>query len=342
MIDQIIAPFFPYTRVQSFEILGAGLINKTLKVHLVGQTAPFLLQEINTHVFPDAVALMGNFVQLAAHLRQQTNYPLGILDPICTAAGIPYFKDEQGAFWRVLPFFEGTYAPEQLPNTKEAFEAAWAYGTFLKGVADFPIQQLHESIPGFHYTVQRYKRFRDILKADIAQRAASIATEITQVFEAEQYAIQVDQLLKNGQIPIRPVHNDTKAGNVLLSNATGKAAAVIDWDTVMPGSVLSDYGDMVRTFVSDRYEDAPAEHLAIRKEVWDALDEGFLSATTGFLTKNEREYLHLGALWIISEQALRFLSDYLDGDRYYKTAYDEHNLVRARNQLALLAAVRNK
>ena len=342
MIDQLIAPFFPNERLESYEILGLGLINKTFKVHLVGRASPLLLQEINTHVFPDAVALMGNFVALAAHLRRQANYPLGILDPICTTEGVSYFKDEQGAFWRVLPFFEGTYSPEQLPNPEESFEAAWAYGTFLKGVAAFPLAKLHASIPDFHNTVQRYKRFRDILKADIVQRATSVATEIAQVFEAEQYGIQVDQMLKNGQIPTRPVHNDTKAGNVLLSNATGKAAAVIDWDTVMPGSVLSDYGDMVRTFVSDRYEDAPAAALTIRKEVWKALDEGFLSATTGFLTENEREYLHLGALWIISEQALRFLSDYLDGDRYYKTDYAEHNLVRARNQLALLAAVRSK
>ncbi len=342
MIDQLIAPFFPNERLGSYEILGSGLINKTFKVHLVGRASPLLLQEINTHVFPDAVALMGNFVALAAHLRRQANYPLGILDPICTLEGVPYFKDEQGAFWRILPFFEGTYAPEQLPNTEEAFEAAWAYGTFLKGVAAFPLAKLHTSIPDFHHTVQRYKRFRDILKADIVQRATSVAIEIAQVFEAEQYGIQVDQMLKNGQIPTRPVHNDTKAGNVLLSITTGKAAAVIDWDTVMPGSVLSDYGDMVRTFVSDRYEDAPAAELTIRKDVWEALDEGFLSATTGFLTKNEREYLDLGALWIISEQALRFLSDYLDGDRYYKTAYAEHNLVRARNQLALLAAVRSK
>jgi Phosphotransferase enzyme family len=342
MIDQLIAPFFPNERLQSYEVLGAGLINKTIKVHLAGRASPLLLQEINTRVFPDAIALMGNFVQLAAYLQQQPNYPLGILDPIRSTAGLPYFKDAQGAFWRILPFFEGTYAPEQLPTPEEALEAAWAYGTFLKGVAGFPLMKLHTSIPDFHHTVQRYKHFRSILHTDIAQRAASVTTEIAQIFEAEQYAIQVDQMLKNGQIPIRPVHNDTKAGNVLLYAATGKAAAVIDWDTVMPGSVLSDYGDMVRTFVSDRYEDATAEGLTIRKDVWNALDEGFLAATTGFLTKNEREHLHLGALWIISEQALRFLSDYLDGDRYYKTNYPEHNLVRARNQLALLAAVRCK
>jgi Phosphotransferase enzyme family len=146
--------------------------------------------------------------------------------------------------------------------------------------------------------------------------------------------------LKLTVLPLRATHNDTKAGNVLLYTATRKAASVIDWDTIMPGVILSDFGDMVRTFASDQYEDDPNHaHLSIRKTVLEAMIAGFLDETADLLTPAERQHLMLGGEWIIGEQALRFFTDYLAGDVYYKTAYPEHNLIRTQNQLALLHAV---
>ena len=162
------------------------------------------------------------------------------------------------------------------------------------------------------------------------------------MWQAKPIFDQISSLKSSGTLPLRVTHNDTKAGNVLLDSASGRALAVIDLDTVMPGTILSDFGDMVRTFVPDRYEDDPdTENLTLRMEILEALTEGFLSQTADFLTAAEREYLMLGASWIVGEQALRFLTDYLAGDPYYKTNYPEHNLVRARNQISVVSSLRS-
>ncbi len=327
--------FFPGDTLVDISPVGEGLINQTWQLTTSG--GHWVLQCINTSLFRRPDALMDNFVAIARHLENDPTYPLRIAAPVPTAAGDWYFEDAQAGCWRVFPFFENTFAPERLPTPAQAREAAGAYALFIKALRNFSAETLYEPLPGFHYTIARYAQFRTVLENDPADRKKDVEQEIEQVFAAEKYAIEVDELIRSGQLPIRVVHNDTKAGNILLDKITGTAVAVIDWDTVMPGVVLSDYGDMVRTFVSDRYEDDPADGLVVRKEVLDALNEGFLTTAGDFLTDLEKQHLLLGARWIISEQALRFLSDYIAGDVYYKVKDHEHNLRRARNQLALLA-----
>ena len=331
----IAAAFFPAVPLTHIEQVGEGMINQTWRMET--GDSQWLLQCIHTGLFRQPNALMANMAAIARHLNADTAYPLRVAAPVPTADGQLTFEAPDGTCWRIFPFFANTFAPERLPTPGQAYEAAGAYALFIKSLRNFPGETLYEPLPGFHDTMARYIQFRKVLEADPVGRKRIVEQEINQVFAAEKYAIEVDSLIRSGQLPQRVVHNDTKAGNVLLDSVTGKAVAVIDWDTVMPGIVLSDYGDMVRTFVSDRYEDDPAEGLIVRKDVLYALNEGFLAVAGDFLTETEIAYLPLGARWIITEQALRFLTDYVVGDVYYKVKDGEHNLRRARNQLALLA-----
>ncbi len=324
--------------------IGDGNINDTYRVDYQekGESLSFLLQRLNVQVFrqPDEVA--ANISALSGYLQHRSDYLLKVLNPMLTRAGSVFHRSETGDYWRAFPFFHNTIAPERLPNADQAYEAAKAYGMFLCALRDFPADTLYEVLPGFHDTDRRIDYFLQTIAADPVGRCAATAADIDQMLAARPIFAEISRLKTSGLLPRRVTHNDTKAGNVLLDQATGRAVAVIDWDTVMPGTVLSDFGDMARTFTSDRYEDDPAEGLVIRREPLQALQQGFLETTEGLLAKSERESLWLGAQWIIGEQALRFLADYLASDVYYKIAYPEHNLVRARNQLALLEALKRE
>lgn len=337
LYQTVVHAFFPSDKVAEVAPVGAGLINQTFFVRLEGQEQRWLLQAIHAGLFKDPTALMDNFAAIARHLSGQEGYPLRIAAPVPTSDGALCTTAPDGSVWRILPFFEDAFAPEHLPSRAQAYEAAKAYGLFLSALRTFPAETLYQPLPGFHDTLARYEQFKIVVVNDPVGRKKDVEKEIEQVLNAAVYAEKVAEMIQNGTLPVRVTHNDTKAGNVLLDGTTGKAVSVIDWDTVMPGTVLSDYGDMVRTFVPNCYEDAPAETLELRRDIWAALDEGFLETTADFLTPAEREHLHLGAAWIVTEQALRFLTDYIAGDVYYKTKYPEHNLVRARNQLSIVS-----
>lgn len=334
--QEIISQFRVENEVGPVDRLGTGNINDTW------QAGQYVLQRINTAVFKDPVSVMANWEKVAMHLAHQSAYTLRVPVPVTTLAGKSFLQVED-SFWRMLPFFENTYAPEHLPSTTQAFEAASAYGRFLTALQDFPVDDLVEVLPGFHHTEARWSVFEQTIATDAVNRVNTTQTEIAQLYDAKAVFDQITALKRQGALPTRVTHNDTKAGNVLLDAHTHAAVAVIDLDTVMPGTVLSDFGDMVRTFVPDRYEDDPdADALTVRTEVLDALMRGFTTSTAGLLSSVEKEYLPLGGQWIVGEQALRFLNDYLAGDVYYKTAYPTHNLVRARNQLALLRALQRQ
>ncbi len=217
-------------------------------------------------------------------------------------------------------------------------EAARAYGAFARALQAFPVRELVETIPGFHDTDRRWEIFTDVLEKNPAQRVQHGTAEIYAMKEALPVFKTISRMKKSGELPVRVTHNDTKAGNVLFDKKTHKALAVIDLDTVMPGAVLSDFGDMVRTFAPDKTEDNPTA-VSLRQDIIAALREGFLSETADWLSEAERKHLMLGAAWITGEQALRFLTDWLAGDVYYKIHYPEHNLIRTRNQLALFRLI---
>lgn len=327
--------FFNFDRWIGASAVGGGNINDTYRIEFeTGGTRQFwLLQRLNHHVFRDPEAVMRNIRQVCEHLRQP-GYDYRVVGPVAALDGALLQRDEAGNYWRVFPFLENSFTPEDLADADVAYEGARAYGAFARALRDFPAATLAETIPGFHDTDRRWDVFLEVLQKDPSQRVAGTQAEIEAMFKAKPVFDHISQLKSSGALPLRVTHNDTKAGNVLFDLTTRKAVAVIDLDTVMPGTILSDFGDMVRTFTPDRQEDDPAA-LTLRSDVLAALERGFLEQTGDFLTGPEKDNLLPGAAWIVGEQALRFLTDWLAGDTYYKIKYPEHNLVRTRNQLAL-------
>lgn len=338
-LEPIARRFFDIDHWLSAAPIGSGNINDTYRIDFgrEGAMQSIVLQRINRRVFQNPEQLMRNIDLVSRHL-QNADYPYRPLPPLPAADGRLYHLDGTGNYWRCFPYIADSYAPEGKQNPEAAFEAAKAYGAFARALQDFPVQQLAETIPGFHDTDRRWTTFLEVIETDPAGRVGAAAAEIEAMFQAKSLFEKISRLKKSGVLPLRVTHNDTKAGNVLLSESTHKALAVIDLDTVMPGTILSDFGDMVRTFVPDQPEDDPGS-VGLRTDMLEAIREGFLSETAGFLTDAEKENLLLGGAWITGEQALRFLSDWLAGDVYYKIRYPEHNLVRARNQLALFQAL---
>lgn len=279
---------------------------------------------------------MENIESVTAHIAS-SDFAYASPAPVRALNGNLLYENDEG-FWRVFPFLENTYVPDGQITEEVAYEAARAYGAFAHALGNFPAQRLSETIPGFHDTDRRWEAFLEAVEKDAAGRVEGCQTEIKAMYAAKPLFDQISKLKSSGALPVRVTHNDTKAGNILFDRQTNKAVAVIDLDTVMPGVILSDFGDMVRTFVPDRREDAPGE-VSTRPEMLQALLEGFLSSTSGFLNETEQELLVTGGAWITGEQALRFLTDWLAGDVYYKIAHPEHNLVRSRNQISLFSAL---
>jgi Phosphotransferase enzyme family len=337
VLSAVVRLFFPTGRPLRMTAVGMGHINDTYRVDIEedGNTNCWLLQRLNHEVFRKPDRVTDNILAITSYLGAQ-DYPYFITTPVAGLDGRFLQRDPAGNYWRVFPFLKNTHAPEFVDSPATAFEAARAYGAFARALCHFPAKKLSETIPGFHDTAQRRVYFEEILKTDPVGRVATAGPEIENMMRCGPLFDRIDVLKKSGALPLRATHNDTKAGNVLLDCESGKAAAVIDLDTVMPGTILSDYGDMVRTFVPNVPEDWPVPgEIELRMDILDALDRGFLSETAEMLTQTERDNLQVGARWITGEQALRFLSDHLAGDVYYKTKYPGHNLVRARNQLAV-------
>jgi Ser/Thr protein kinase RdoA (MazF antagonist) len=333
-MEQIIHEFMPAVRVVGTTPVGDGNINDTWRISVEEQGTPrsFILQRINHHIFRDPVAVMQNIDRVTSHIAS-SDFPYSSPAPVRTHTGELLHENDEG-FWRMFPFLNNTYIPEGQTSPEIAFEAARAYGAFARALRDFPAGELSETIPGFHDTDRRWEVFLDVINRDPAGRVQESRNEIEAMYTAKPLFDRISTLKSSGALPLRVTHNDTKAGNILFSTQTNRAVAVIDLDTVMPGVILSDFGDMVRTFVPDRREDAPG-NVIVRPDMLRALQEGYLSSTSGFLTESEKNYLVLGGAWITGEQALRFLTDWLAGDVYYKITHPEHNLIRTKNQLSL-------
>lgn len=326
--------------------LTAGNINVTYRVDLgEDKTAPrFVLQRINTTAFKDPVSLMENIGLVTAHIRE--SYEREGIDParrvltfMPTEDGSLLYVDPEGGAWRAYRYVDDVTAYNAIESTALFREAGVGFGEFQTRLSDFPAEKLTETIPGFHNTARRFEAFLSSVEKDAAGRVASVAEEV-EFFRSRQALMSsiVDKL--GGELPLRVTHNDTKLNNVLMDNATGKALCVIDLDTVMPGSALYDYGDAVRYGACTAAEDEPnTSKIGFNMELFRAFTEGFVSATAGNLTDTEIKLLPLGIAVITCELAMRFMTDYLDGDVYFKTAYEEHNLVRARAQMKLLCEV---
>lgn len=319
---------------------GGGHINLTCKVTTDAGKA-YILQRINQYVFTDPKAVMENVGAVTEYLRTRVSNPSEILHFVLSDEGTYYHVDEHGEYWRCYEFADGLCL--DLPESdKDFYESAIAFGRFQEMLRDFPAETLHETIPLFHNTENRYRLFREAVKADRAGRAAGVQEDIDFLLAREQEGGTICRLLETGELPLRVTHNDTKLNNVLLDSKTRKALCVLDLDTVMPGSSLYDYGDSIRFGAATAPEDEKElSKMGVNLHLFGVYTAGYLAACPS-LTAKERELLPLGAKIMTLELATRFLADYLDGDRYFKTAYPEHNLVRARAQMKLVEDMEHK
>jgi hypothetical protein len=325
----------------------SGHINDTYAVtyNVNGKKTRFIQQRVNHRIFPNVPHLMDNISRVTRHLTEKltgTSSTGGMqsLTLIPAADGKPYFQDDQGDYWRAFLFLENAQSYDRVANAGQAYQAALAFGEFQKLLADLPGPRLHETIPRFHHTPSRLETFRKVLREDRAGRAASVPAEIA-FFESRESI--VDILLAEharGTIPERVTHNDTKLNNVMIDDVSGRGICVIDLDTVMPGLALYDFGDLVRTSTSPALEDElDLSKVNMQMPMFEALVNGYLSSAGDFLTGTEKRLLPFSGKLISFEVGLRFLTDYLEGDVYFKTKRPHHNLDRARTQMALVKSI---
>lgn len=317
--------------------LGSGNINDTwLGTSVKGEK--LVLQRINTIVFPYPDRIMHNYRVVLGHL-QQKNIALKLPKLLPGIDGQGYLFDEEGNCWRAVEYLPNSTAVEHAESPQQAQHGAAAVGVFLNGLADLDPHLVQDTLPGFHDSLSRFQHFQKAVEKDAVGRLAEVRDEVAFV----QKEAQVFQHIHDLGLPLRVVHNDPKIANVLFDARNGEAIAVIDWDTIQAGSILSDFGDMVRSMTPSFSEDeADLNKVEVVLPLFEALARGFVPKIQSALAPVEKDNLLQGAFWIILEQMMRFLGDYLNGDVYYKVRYAEHNLVRARNQGALYQSIRKR
>ena len=323
---------------------GNGHINDTYAVTCAseGGVRRYILQKLNSRVFPHPTALMNNFAAVTAYLRPIIKKEGGDPDREClkvipTVQGAAYYVDGEGEVWRMTQLIENTDAYLVAENCAMFEDAGRAFGLFIKRLEGFDAASLIEVIPDFHNTVKRYENLEKAVAADKAGRASGVKDLIDFARARKDKTSVIVSALKEGSIPLRVTHNDTKLNNVLIDTATQKAICVIDLDTVMPGSLLYDFGDAIRVGCSTAEEDEKdLSKVNFDRENFLALTRGFMRGLGDNLTVNEEKLLPTGAILMTFECGMRFLTDYLEGDVYFKTAYPEHNLVRCRTQFKLV------
>jgi len=316
---------------------GNGHINDTYLV--VDSTArQYILQRINDNVFRNPQAVMENIAAVTNHLRTKISDIRQVLSLVPTKSGKPWLVDADGKYWRMYPFISDSLCLDRAETSQDFKESGIAFGNFQCLLSDFAAGTLKETIPDFHNTPVRYNYFKEVLAKDAFGRAKDVAWEIDFVLEREEYAKTLMALLDAGDIPLRVTHNDTKLNNVLFDRETRTALCVIDLDTVMPGLAVNDFGDSIRFGASTALEDeVDLEKVNLSLPLFQAYAEGFLSRCGNSLTQAELLHLCDGVKMMTLECGLRFLTDYVNGDVYFRTHREGHNLDRCRTQFKLVA-----
>lgn len=321
---------------------GNGHINDSYCAifHEGGVPIRYLVQRINHNIFKNPAALMENIQRVTSHLAAQgageQDCNRRVLTLIPARDGRVWHVDEEANHWRAYQFIEKAHTYDAVESTDQAFQAAKAFGHFQKMLADLPAPRLHDTIPDFHHTPKRFWALEQAIASDVAGRAILAIPEIDFAL-AHRSIVSV---LLDANLPERVTHNDTKFDNVLLDDVTGEGICVIDLDTVMPGLALYDFGDMVRTTTSPAMEDErDLSKVTMQFPMFEALVRGYLSAAGGFLTKAEKQYLAFSGKLITFEIGIRFLTDYLAGDTYFKVHREGHNLDRCRTQFKLVESI---
>ncbi len=332
-------------------VYGNGHINDTYLLKFATEKKgefKVILQRINTLVFKNPVELMENIEGVTSYLREKILEEGGdpereTLNIIPTRDGYSYYVDSSGDYWRSYVFIAGATSYDLAKRPGDFYESAVAFGHFQYLMADYPAETLYETIRGFHDTKARYATFQEAVRKDVMGRACQVETEIRFVLEREDLAYYLGDLQAKGGIPIRVTHNDTKLNNVLLDDKTEKALCVIDLDTVMPGLAVNDFGDSIRFGASTALEDEQdLSKVSLNMELFEMYTRGFAKGCGGRLTGTEIRNLAIGAKVMTYECGMRFLTDYLQGDIYFKIHRNGHNLDRCRTQFTLVRDMEKK
>jgi Ser/Thr protein kinase RdoA (MazF antagonist) len=323
---------------------GTGHINDTYASRFRSGDAVvrYIHQRVNPHVFKRPDLVMANVERVTTHLRRKVITAGGdpdreTLNLVPTRDGAAFCRDEEGHIWRTYLFIEGAHTYDLVRDHDLAQEAAFAFGRFQRLIADLPGEPLSETIPDFHNTVWRLAQFREAVARDPFGRAAAAKAEVAFIEARAAEASRLVDLHRAGRLPLRNAHNDTKFNNVMIDERTGAAVCVIDLDTVMPGFGVVDFGECVRTGAATAVEDErDLAKVKLDLAMFEALARGFLEATAGFLAPLEVELLPFACRLMTLENGMRFLTDHLRGDVYFKVHREGHNLDRARTQLRLV------
>ena len=328
---------------------GTGHINDTYRATYSQDGTPlrYIHQRLNHAIFKDPPALMDNVRRVTEHLhRKLAGRPDSgrrALTLVPARDGRPFFQDEAGNYWRTYLFIERARTYDAVESPTQAFQAAKAFAKFQEDLADLPPPPLHVTLPDFHDTPKRFAAFEQAVAADAAGRVRLAGPEIEFVRRREPIAGVLLELHRQGEIPERTTHNDTKLNNVMLDDATHEGICVIDLDTVMPGLALYDFGDMVRTTTNPALEDErDLSKVRMLMPMYEALVRGYLAAAGHFLNKVERQHLAFAGKLITLEIGLRFLTDFLSGDVYFKVHREAHNLGRCRTQFKLVESIESQ
>ena len=325
---------------------GNGHINDTFLVtsrEAAGNDKRYILQAINSNVFKKPQEVMHNITLVTSYLKTQTDDERRVLSLVPTNEGDSYFKDNDGIYWRLYDFVENSLCLEAPETNEDFYQSAIAFGEFQKLLNNFPVEELFETIPNFHNTPDRYKKFLNAVQNDPLKRAAKVQKEIEFVIDRKDFYTVLFDNNKKGVLPLRVTHNDTKINNVMLDESTRTALCVIDLDTIMPGFSVNDFGDSIRFGASTAAEDEKdLSKVEMDINLFETYAKGFIKGCGGLLTKDEIMLMPAGAKMMTIECGMRFLTDYLEGDTYFKTKYDDHNLDRCRTQFKLVFDMESK
>lgn len=326
--------------ISSINPLGEGFINDTYIIKTQGGAPDYILQRKNHNVFPDVPAMMENIAAVTAHIKSKVSEPMReTLTVVPTHDGAIYYKDADGCYWAVCVYIPGTVTYDRADTPELARQGGIGIGRFQTLLSDFN-EPLAEVIKGFHNIRYRFEQWDASIAADAAGRVKDLAEEISWIESRRGKMMEFWSKVEDGTIPTRVTHNDTKISNILFDEATGEVLCAIDLDTVMSSTSLNDVGDALRSYTNTGLEDDPVlDNVSMDINMFKAYVEGYLSERKGTLCEAEIEWLAFSGLYITYEQVLRFLMDYIDGDKYYKIKYPDHNLVRARAQNKLLQSM---
>lgn len=350
-IKEVLRQFQFEGKYEHVEELHSGNVNNTYHLYYQcadGSQAEYLLQQINTYAFKKPDQVMSNIVRVTEYLRRQLeetgeNTDNRVLICIPTKSGEFMYCDARNRYWRAYYYIREAIAYDRVEKPEHFYEAGRAFGEFQRMLSDFPASELYDTIPYFHDTRRRFYAFVAAVAEDKAGRVADLEKEIDFFFDRRKMMAQIVQCIEKGVIPLRVTHNDTKINNIMLDAKSGRAVCVIDLDTVMAGSALYDYGDAIRFGASTAKEDEEdTSKIGLDIELFKQFTRGFLSEVGALLTDEELKCLPLSLKVMTCELAMRFLTDYIDGDLYFKVKSPDHNLVRAHAQMKLLEDIESK